>query len=128
MLAVLLCVMAVISIADTAEVRYDTNFDQDAMHAHIENMAANGPHSIYDTEENQLGLQYIRSQLHSCGIVEGDRTDVPAYVIQEFMYDDDDYQAFYLENIMVHIPANAAQPSGQALMYGFRAHGSRCFR
>lgn len=117
LLAVLLCVMAVISIADTEERHYDTRFDQDMMRAHIENMAAHGPHSIYDTEENQLGLQYILSQLHSWGFVEGDRTDVPAYMIQHFMSDDDDYQAFYLDNIIVHIPANAAEPTGEALMF-----------
>ena len=117
LLAVLLCAMAVFSIADTEERRYKTNFDQDMMLTHIENMSANGPHSIFHDEENRLGLRYILSQLHSWGFVEGDRTDVPAYMIQTFMTEDDDYQAFYLENIIVHIPANAAEPSGDALMF-----------
>ena len=117
LLAVLLCAMAVISIADTEERRYKTDFDQDMMLTHIENMAANGPHSIFHTEENELGLQYILSQLHDMGFVEGDRTDVPAYMIQNFMTDDDDHQAFYLDNIIVHIPANAAATTGDALMF-----------
>lgn len=117
LLAILLCIMTVISIVDTEGRRYQTDFDQDMMLTHIENMAANGPHSIFDTEENQLGLQYILSQLHSWGFVEGDRTDIPAYMIQRFMSNDDDHQAFYLDNIIVHIPANAAEPSGDALMF-----------
>lgn len=116
-LAVILCLMAIVSIADTEEKRYDTAFDQAAMAAHIENLTANGPRSIYDTAENDLALEYIRSQLAGCGIVEGDRTDVPAYVVQSFVTDDNDYQCFYLDNIIVHIPANAARPSGEALMF-----------
>ncbi len=115
--AVILCFMAVISVADTEEVRYETNFDQDAMIAHIAHLTENGPRSIYDTAENQLALDYIVSQLESWGFTEGDRTDVPAYLIQSFVTDDDDYQAFYLKNIIVHIPANSPEPTGDALMF-----------
>ena len=114
--AVILCCMVVFSIADTEEVRYDTNFDQEAMIAHMEHLTANGPRSIYDTAENQLALDYIVSLLEGWGFTEGDRTDVPAYLIQEFVTDDDDYQAFYLKNIIVHIPANSPAPTGEALM------------
>lgn len=116
LLAVFLCFMAVVSIADTQEVRYDTRFDQDAMRAHIDRLTENGSRSIYNTRENQLALDYIVSQLESYGFTEGDRTDVPAYVIQDFVTDDDDYQAFYLKNIIVHIPANSDAPTGQAVM------------
>ena len=116
-LAVLLCFLVVVSIADSEETRYETNFDQDAMHTYIEHLTANGPRSIYDTAENQLALDYITSLLDGWGFVEGDRTDVPAYMIQEFVTDDIDYQAFYLKNIIVHIPANSAEPTGEALMF-----------
>ena len=114
--AVILCLMVVLSIADTEEVRYDTSFDQEAMIAHIGHLTEHGPRSIYDTAENQLALDYIISCLEDWGFTEGDRTDVPAYVIQEFVTDDDDYQAFYLKNIIVHIPANGPEPTGEALM------------
>ena len=115
--AVFLYIMIVVSITDTEEIRYETNFDQEAMTAHIKHLTANGPRSIYDTRENQLALDYIVSQLEDWGITEGDRTDVPAYMIQEFVTDDNDYQAFYLKNIIVHIPANAPEPTGEALMF-----------
>ena len=116
-LALILCFMVVVSITDTQETRYETNFDQDAMRTYIENLTANGPRSIYHTEENQLALDYIASLLESWGFVEGDRTDVPAYMIQEFVTDDTDYQAFYLKNIIVHIPANSDAPTGEAMMF-----------
>lgn len=116
-LAVILCFMVVVSIADTEETRHETNFDQDAMRTHIENLTANGPRSIFDTEENQLALDYILSMLESWGLVEGDRTDVPAYMIQEFVADDEDYQPFYLKNIIVHIPANSETTTGEAIMF-----------
>lgn len=115
--AVILCLMLVFSIADTVEVRYDTSFDQEAMLAHIEHLTEHGPRSIYDTAENQLALDYIIAQLESWGFTEGDRTDIPAYMVQSFVTDDDDYQAFYLKNIIVHIPANAPEPTGEALMF-----------
>ena len=115
--AVILCFMVAASLADTLETRHETRFDQAAMRADIEALTANGPRSIYDTEENQLGLDYILSVLEGCGFVEGDRTDVPAYMIQDFVTDDNDYQAFYLKNIIVHIPANADAPTGDAVMF-----------
>lgn len=115
--AVILCLMLVFSIADTVEVQYDTSFDQEAMLAHIEHLTEHGPRSIYDTAENQLALDYIIAQLESWGFTEGDRKDIPAYMVQSFVTDDDDYQAFYLKNIIVHIPANSPEPTGEALMF-----------
>ena len=114
--ALILCCMIVFSLADTEEIRYDTNFDQQAMMAHIEHMTVNGPHSVYDAEELQLVLDYIVSLLESWGFTEGDRRDVPAYMIQDFVTEDNDHQAFCLKNIIVHIPANSPMPSGEALM------------
>lgn len=116
-LAVFLCLMVVFSVADTVEKQYDTNFDQDLMRTHIENLTANGPRSIADKEANQLALDYIVQTLESWGIVEGDRSDVPAYMIQDFVSDDIDYQNFYLKNIIVHIPANGDAPTGDAVMF-----------
>lgn len=115
--AVFLCFMVVASILDTEETTYKTNFDQDQMVSYIENLTANGPRSIYDTAENQMALDYIVSLLEDWGFAEGDRTDVPAYMIQDFVTDDNDYQAFYLKNIIVHIPANSGTPTGEALMF-----------
>ncbi len=114
--SVFLCFMAVVSIADTEEIRHETSFDQDAMIARISHLTENGPRSIYDTAVNQLALDYIVSQLEGWGFIQGDRTDVPAYMIQSFVTDDNDYQAFYLKNIIVHIPANSPEPTGEALM------------
>lgn len=115
--AAALCLMLVVSLADTEERCYETNFDQAAMHTYIDNLTANGPRSLYDPEENQLALDYITALLRDWGFVEGDRTDVPAYMIQDFVTYDPDYQAFYLKNIIVHIPANSDAPTGDAVMF-----------
>ena len=117
LLALILCLMAAVSIADTEERHYDTAFDQTAMRGYIDALTTNGPRSIYDTEENGLALDYIRSLLESWGLVQGDRTDAPAFVTQRFVTGDGRYQSFHLDNIIVHIPANAAEPSGEALMF-----------
>lgn len=115
--AVFLCLMVVLSILDTHETRHETNFDQDAILDHIENLTAHGPRSIADTDANRQAIAYITKTLESWGIVNSDTTDAPAYQIQSFVATDDDYQNWYLENVIVHIPANADIPTGQAQMY-----------
>lgn len=112
----LLLLMTCLSLADTAERTYETEFDQSAMRTHIEALTANGPRSIFHSEANGQGLDYIARTLRSWGVRQGDRTDTPAFVVQDFVAEDTDYQSWYLKNIIVHIPANDPQPSGQALM------------
>ena len=114
---VFLCLMVVLSVLDTHEKRYETNFDQEAILDHIENLTAHGPRSIADPVANRQAIAYITSTLESCGVVNSDTTDAPAYQIQSFVAEDDRYQNWYLENIIVHIPANATEKSGQAQMF-----------
>lgn len=118
-LAAVLCLMFVISIIDTQETRKDTNFDQDRMLSHIKKLSENGPRSIVDKEANEKALQYLISQVESWGVVNGDTTDKPAYQVQEYVADDEEgrYQNFYLKNLIVHIPANAAETTGEAIMF-----------
>ena len=117
---VALCAMMVLSILDTHEIRRNTDFDQENILTHIENLTANGPRSIFDMEENQLAVKYITDTLDSWGLVCEDTTDVPAYMVHSYVGPESRYQNFYLDNVIVHIPANAAEPTGEAFM--FMAH------
>ena len=112
-----LCFLAVISILDTNEKKYETNFDQKQIVKHIEQLVTNGPRSIADTQSHQLALDYITTELESYGVVCGDTVDVPAYLIQDFVAEDTDYQNWYLKNIIVHIPANSDNPTNEAVMF-----------
>ena len=67
-LSLVLCVLFVVSIADTCEFRKQTNFDQDKMMEHVENIAGNGTHSIFHPEANEAGIDYIVSVLDSYGL------------------------------------------------------------
>lgn len=118
-LAAILCFMFIVSIMDTNETRHDTNFDQENMLMHIEGLSANGPRSIVDKEANEKALQYIVSQVEGYGVINADTTEVPAYLIQDYVATDDGgkYQNFYLQNLIVHIPANADQPTNEAIMF-----------
>ncbi|MBQ8849542.1 MAG: M28 family peptidase [Clostridia bacterium] len=118
-LALFLCLMFVLSIIDTNETRKKTNFDQDNMLTHIEKLSENGPRSIIDKEANDKAIEYIVSQLEGYGAVNEDTTDVPAYMIQDYVAIDDTgrYQNFYLKNVIVHIPANAESPTNEAVMF-----------
>ena len=117
---VALCAMMVLSILDTHEIRRNTDFDQENILTHIENLTANGPRSIFDMEENQLAVKYITDTLDSWGLVHQDTTDGPAYMVHSYVGPESRYQNFYLDNVIVHIPANAAEPTGEAFM--FMAH------
>ena len=109
LLGVVLCFFFVFSVVDTEETRHKTNFDQSNIVTHIERLSANGPRSIMNTEANEKALAYLVSTVESYGVVEGDTTEKPAYVIQDFVAEDSDYQNWYLSNLIVHIPANGAQ-------------------
>lgn len=118
-LAALLLVMFVVSVIDTNETRQSTELDQDAIMGYISKLSENGPRSIVDRQANGMALEYLVSQVEAWGVTEGDTTDVPAYLVQDFVAADPEgrYQNFYLQNLIVHIPANAPQPTGDAVMF-----------
>jgi competence protein ComGC len=121
--SILLCVLFALSVVDTCEIRKQTNFDQDQMMTHVEKIAGNGPHSIFHPEANRAGIDYIVSVLDSYGLAGWDTVEEPAYIVQDFIEDgtveskDTHYQNFVLSNVIVHIPANAASKSGEAIMF-----------
>lgn len=118
-LAVILCFMFVVSVADTSEQVQKTAFDQQRMITHIEKLSENGPRSLFDKEENGKAIDYIISQLEEYGAKNADTTDAPAYLVQEYVATDETgrYQNFYLKNVILHIPANADDATGEALMF-----------
>lgn len=114
--SVLLCLSFVLSFIDTNELPTTSDFNHDNIYSHINAMCEAGPHSIMDKEENKQVQEYIVSELESLGIVNSDTTDEPAYLVQSFVTKSKRYQSFYLENVIVHIPANAPEKTGQAVM------------
>lgn len=119
LLSLVLCAVFVFSVIDTNEVKQQTNFSQENIKTHIEKLSENGPRSLVDVEENHAALDYIVSQVESFGAVNEDTTEKPAYLIQDYVAVDEQgrYQNFYLQNVIVHIPANAADKSGDAVMF-----------
>lgn len=110
----------VLSLIDTHEGRKKTNFNLDNVTTHVEKLSENGPRSIADKKSNQKALEYIESQVAGFGAVNEDIVDKPAYLIQDFVAEDEDYQNWYLKNLILHIPANSKEKSNEALM--FMAH------
>ncbi|MBQ9948247.1 MAG: M28 family peptidase [Oscillospiraceae bacterium] len=106
----------ILSFVDTVELPTTSDFDQDKITAHIEKMCEYGPHSIADKEENQLVMEYIISEVEKLGVINSDTTDVPAYLVQEYVSSSVKYQNFYLKNVVVHIPANAENVTNEAVM------------
>ena len=100
-LAVVLCLMFVLSIIDTNETRKETNFNQDRMQSHIEKLSENGPRSLVNKEANDKALQYLISQVESWGVVNSDTTEKPAYLVQDYVAEDEEgrYQNFYLKKL-----------------------------
>lgn len=114
---VILCLFFIASIADTGETRKKTAFDQENIVTHVERLSENGPRSIMHPQANEAALQYLVDTVESYGVAEGDRTDAPAYLIQDFTAVDTDHQNWYLRNLIVHIPANGAQKTGEAALF-----------
>ena len=114
--SLLFCISFVLSFVDTNELPVKSDFNHGNIYSHIEKICEVGPHSIFDKEENKQVQNYIISELESLGIVNSDTTDVPAYLVQNFVTDTKKYQSFYVDNVIVHIPANAAEKTGQAVM------------
>lgn len=117
--AIVLCFVFVFSIVDTNETKKSTNFSQENILSHTAKLSENGPHSIVDTEANEKALEYLISQVENYGIVNKDTVNAPAYMIQNFVVTDENngYQNFYLKNLIVHIPANADNPTNDAVMF-----------
>lgn len=107
----------VVSVVDTHEKKHKTNFNQDNIMNHIKELSKNGPRSIADKENNQKALDYIVSELRDYGVVNGDLVDHPAYLIQDFVAIDPDYQNWNLKNIIVHIPATTSSRTDEAIMF-----------
>ena len=119
-LAVLLAFFFAVSVADTEELPRKTEMDTAAMQQHIEKLSENGPRSLFNPEANTAARDYIISCLEEDGLVNEDTTSAPAYLVQEYTAHDDEYQNFYLSNVIAHIPANGPAPTGEAIM--FMAH------
>lgn len=83
LLVLMVCLMFGLSIADTIETRKRTNLNYERIMNHVTEMVKNGPHSLYDKEENRAVMDYMISQLESYGVTEGDTTAQPAYLIRE---------------------------------------------
>ena len=117
--SVVLCIMFVLSVVDTNELRQSTNFSQDNILTHIEKLSENGPRSLVHTDANRKAMEYIVSCVERSGAVQEDTTDKPAYLVQDYVGVDADgvNQNFYLSNVIVHIPANSPDKTGGAVMF-----------
>lgn len=112
-----LIIFFVLSVIDTHGCKYQTNFNQDLIRTHVEKFSEDGPRSVIHTEANEKAIEYITDTLESYGLVNEDTTYQPAYMIQDLVGKRDGFQNWYLKNVIVHIPANAAKPSQEALMF-----------
>ncbi len=115
--SIFLCALFILSVVDTAELEQKTNFDQKLMMTHVEKLSENGPRSVTNPESNQAAIDYIVSVLQGYGMVNEDTSEKPAYLVQNYIAHDDRYQSFALQNVIVHIPANAEAKSGEAIMF-----------
>lgn len=115
--SIFLCALFIFSVIDTVELEQKTNFDQNFMMTHVEKLSENGPRSVTNPESNQAAIDYIASVLQGYGVVNEDTTEKPAYLVQDYIAHDDRYQSFALQNIIVHIPANAEIKTGEAIMF-----------
>ena len=112
LLCLFLCILFIVSVIDTNEVRQQTNFDQSRVLEHIEKLCENGPRSLAHKEANQKAIDYIASTIASYGLVNEDTTEKPAYLVQDYIgRGDSRYQNWYSQNVIAYIPANGANPS-----------------
>ena len=119
-LCALLVLFFALSVADTEEVTRKTEMDTFAISRHIEKLSENGPRSLFHPEANEAARDYIVSALEESGLVNEDTTKAPAYQVQDYVAHDEEYQNFYLSNVIAHIPANGENPSDEAIL--FMAH------
>ncbi|MBR4965376.1 MAG: M28 family peptidase, partial [Lachnospiraceae bacterium] len=116
LLIAVVCLMFALSMTDTIETRKKSNLDYDRIMGHVAEMVKNGPHSLYDKDANRAVMDYMISQLESYGVTEGDTINQPSYFVQDYVVESDTYQNWYLPNLIVHIPANSAEATGDAVM------------
>lgn len=116
LLIAVVCLMFALSMTDTIETRKKSNLDYDRIMGHVAEMVKNGPHSLYDKDANRAVMDYMISQLESYGVTEGDTINQPSYLVQDYVVESDTYQNWYLPNLIVHIPANSAEATGDAVM------------
>lgn len=109
-----------LSLADTTEKRYKTNFNQENILTHVEKLSENGPRSVLHKEANIKAVEYIASTLEEFGLVNSDNVSKPSYLIQNFDTYDERYQEYNLDNVIAYIPSNSSTPSNQVIM--FMAH------
>ncbi len=105
------------SVTDSMEKQYETDFNQDRIMYHVEKLTENGPRSVFHKEANEKALGYIGRTLDEIGLVNRDTTEVPAYQVHDYVTDDPDYNNFYLKNIIAYIPSNSDTPSGDVVMF-----------
>lgn len=110
---VLFCILA---LFDTQEKQYKTNFNQDNIVNHVEKLSENAERPI-GSLANEKAIEYIAKTLESYGVANENVTTKPAYQIQEYVADDEKYSNWYLKNIIVNIPANAANKTNEAIMF-----------
>ena len=116
-LSLILCLFFIVSIVDTSETRKKTNFDQEQMLTHIEKLSENGPRSVVDKEANEKAVEYIVATIESFGVINKNTTEQAAYLVHEYIAEDKKYQNWELKNVIVHIPANSENKTGNAIMF-----------
>lgn len=109
-----------LSLRDTVEKRYDTDFNQENILTHVEKLSENGPRSVLHKEANDKAVKYIADVLAGYGLVNADDSSKPSYLIQNYTSYDERYQEYNLDNVIAYIPSNSANPSNEVIM--FMAH------
>jgi len=119
-LPILLLIFVIIfcvSVHDSVEKEYDTEFSMENIMDHNESLTENGSRSLFHEKENEATVKYITDYLDSLGLVNEDTTEKSAYQVQEYVGEDIDYQNFYLKNVIVHIPSNSDKKVDDAVMF-----------
>lgn len=110
----------ILSIVDTVEKRYDTDFNQENILTHVEKLSENGPRSVLHKDANDKAVKYIAGVLEDYGLVNADDSSKPSYLIQNYTSYDERYQEYNLDNVIAYIPSNSINPSNEVIM--FMAH------
>ncbi len=109
-----------LSIRDTVEKRYDTDFNQENILTHVEKLSENGPRSVLHKEANDKAVEYIADVLEDYGLVNEDDSSKPSYLIQNYTTYDERYQEYNLDNVIAYIPSNSTKKTNEVIM--FMAH------
>lgn len=135
-ISILFLVVLVASVIDVNEVEYKTELNKDNIYTHLDHLESR---PIIDKEAREAARNYITNTIESYGFVNQNTLDY-SYLIQktssekidknretlETIVEKEDptgniaYHDFVLENIVVYLPANGPEKTGDALM--FMAH------